>query len=363
MATVSKPKCVKVDDDQVTISDFTTNDKDIHGYFSNMTESEDLDKAFEHALKIGVIAAKTISTSNDVHIIENKFNVIDSKLHQTIDEIFGDNGKFAERLTEQFGEDGKLIKEYFNPHKEGSPLQLTIQEFTARLEELKTVLGIKNAKAEEAQRGTQKGTEFEKYCEPLLAEIAKMNGDDVRATGKEIGAMSGRIIGDFVYDIKELKKRISWEAKEYRTKLTKKKIDENLDDGIKNREADYAILVSKYVEALPPDYGWFKELTDKKLVIALGTLTNDPELHPELLHIAYRWARAKLLQATLQSGSFNPTFVQDKIKVLQEKLKKFNSIKLQCTNIDNATEEIYDISETLKEEINTEFKEILDSLK
>jgi len=367
MATVPKPKYVSLEETQVSISNYSTTDKDIHGYFAGLNESDDMDEKFEQALKIGVIAAKNIDTAGYVHFFQKEANKISSNIDQKIEDILGENGIVADIVTKTFGVDGNLVKDFLNPNKEGSPLQLAVHEITSRvhtdIDDLTTALQDKNAKAEEAQRGTQKGTEFEKYCEPLLAEIAKMNGDDVRATGHEEGAMSGRIIGDFVYDIKELKKRISWEAKEYRTKLTKKKIDENLDDGIKNREADYGILVSKYVEALPPDYGWFKELTDKKLVIALGTLTNDPELHPELLHIAYRWARAKLLQATLQNGSFNPTFVQDKIKVLQEKLKKFKSIKLQCTNIDNATEEINDISVTLKEEINTEFKEILDSLK
>ena len=86
-------------------------------------------------------------------------------------------------------------------------------------------------------------------------------------------------------------------------------------------------------------------------------------MHTELLHIAYRWARAKLLQDTIQNGGFDPTFVQGKIKVLQEKLKKFKSIKTQCKNINDASSEIFDIADTLNEEIDAELKEISDSLK
>lgn len=362
MASIPKPRYVSVDDKQVSISNFTTLDKDIHSYFANMSESDDMDKKFEHALKVGVVAARTIDTVGNVDYVEKEFNKLSVAIHQKMEEAFGENGQVSGIITENFGEDGQLLKEYLNPHKEGSPLQLTLKEIHTKIEDLKNVLGIDKGKEEEAKRGTQKGTKFEKYCEPLFAEIAKMHGDDVRPTGTEAGSMTDSKKGDFVYDIKELKKRISWEAKEYGSSLSKKTIDENLDLGIKNREADYGILVSKHVEALPRDYGWFKELTDKKLVIALGT-ENDEYMHTEILHIAYRWARSKLLQDTLQNGKFDPTFVQDKIKVLQEKLKKFKSIKLQCENIDDASNEIKDTATTLKEEIDVEFKEILESLK
>ena len=362
MATIPKPRYVSVDDKQVSISNFTTLDKDIHSYFADMSESDDMDKKFEHALKVGVVAARTIETVGNVDYVEKEFNKLSVAINQKMQEAFGENGQVSGIITKNFGEDGQLLKEYLNPHKEGSPLQITLKEIHTRLEDLKNVLGINKGKAEEAQKGTQKGKEFEKYCEPLFAEIAKMHGDDVRATGEEVGTITDSKKGDFVYDIKELKKRISWETKEYLTKLSKKEIDENLDEGIKNREADYGILVSRHVEALPPDYGWFKELTDKKLVIALGT-ENDEKMHTELLHIAYRWARAKLLQDTLQNGGFDPTFVQAKIKVLQDKLKKFQSIKVQCKNIDKASSKIDDMAETLEEEINTELNEILDSLK
>ena len=367
MAVEQKSKSISLDDNQVKITDFTTTDKDIHGYFAGLNESDDMDEKFEYALKIGAVAAKNIETAGHVHFFQKEANKISSDIVQKINDIFGEKGIVADIVTKTFGADGNLVKDILSPNKEGSPLQIAVQEISTRvhtdIEDLTNALQINKGKAEEAQRGTQKGVVFEKYCEPMLAEIAKMNGDDVRPTGTDEGSITGCKIGDFVYDIKELKKRISWEAKDYGSDLKKKKIDLNLDVGIKNREADYGILVSKYVEALPPDYGWFKELTNKKLVIALGTQTNDSELHPELLHIAYRWARARLHQETLQNGSFDPTFVQGKIKVLQEKLKKFKTIKLKCENIDEASSDIYDLAENLHEEIGQEFKEILNSLK
>ncbi len=362
MAIVSKSKHVFVDDNQISIKDFTTTDKDIHSYFANMPESEDIDKKFEHALKVGVVAAKTIDTAGNVDYVEKEFNKLISGLHQMMEEVFGDNGKFSKLLNENFGEDGQLLKDYLNPHKEGSPLQLTLKEFTTRIEELKTLIGINKGKEEAEKKSTQKGTKFEEYCEPLLEEIARMHDDDVIPTGSVVGKITDSKKGDFVYTVKELNKKIVWEIKNYTTKLSMKDINKNLDLGIENREADYSILVSKNVETLPGNIGWFKELSDKKLVCALGD-HDDDGLHTEILHIAYRWARTKLLQESLKNVEVDATFVQDKITKVQEKLKKFSSIKRQCGNIDKASKEIRDLSDSINKDIDEELNVILNSLK
>jgi len=360
MASVTKSKHVFVDDKQVSINDFTTTDRDIYSYFANMSESEDLDKKFIQALKVGVVAAKTIDTVGNVDYVEKQFNILDSSFKQKIDEIFGEKGKFSEILNENFGEDGQLLKDYLNPHKEGSPLQLTVKEVTTRIEELKTLLGIKIGKDEAEEKSTKKGTKFEDDCEPLLEEIAKMHGDDVIRTGTKKGKVTDANKGDFVYTIKELNKKIVWEAKNYSSKLSMEEIQKNLDGGIENREADYGILVSKTLQALPRSIGWFKELSDKKLVCALG---DNDQLHAEILHIAYRWARAKLLQEATKNAKFDATLVRDKINNVQKNLKKLASIKRQCGNIDKASKEISDLAETLDSEIDEELGKILDSLK
>jgi len=365
MATVHKSKYVNLEDTQVSISNYTTTDKDIHGYFVNMTESEDLDIAFEHALKIGVIAAKNIDTAGYVHFFEKQADKINARIDEKIEELLGEDGQVSDIVTKIFGVDGQLVHEYLDPYREGSPLQKAVHAIHAGVhtdfEDLKNILGVKDGKEEEADRGTQKGKVFENDCEPLLEEIAQMHGDDVRATGEEVGVRTDRKSGDFVYDIKELKKRITWEVKDYkRSDLQMTDINEYLDDAIKNREAHYGILVSKYVESLPKKIGWFKEISDKKLVIALGTKTNSDELHPEILHIAYRWARAKLLRDIVQNSNFDPTLVQAKIKVLQEKLQALSSIQTQCDNIDDASTEINDLAENLNKELDKEFKEILE---
>jgi len=222
------------------------------------------------------------------------------------------------------------------------------------------VLGVKEGKEEAEEKSTKKGTKFEDYCQPILEEIARMHGDDVIPTGTTKGKVTNSKKGDFVYTIKELNKKIVWEAKNYSSKLSMEDIDENLDIGIENREADYGILVSKNVDALPRPIGWFKELTDKKLVCALGE--ND-ELHTEILHIAYKWARQKLLQESTKNAKFNPTLIRDKITIVQKKLDKLSKIKTQCGNIDKASKGIKDLAETLDEEIDLELGKILDSLK
>jgi len=361
MATETKPRHVTVDDRQVTINDFTTSERDIHSYFANLPESEDLDKKLEYALKVGVIAAKTIETAGNVDYVEKEFNKIAAGFSQGIEEVFGDKGRFSQLLVEQFGEDGLLLKEYLNPDKDGSPFNLFLKAFTAKIEELKILVLREKVKEEVENNTTKKGDRFEEYVEPLLGEIARIHSDGIEPTGKKHGKV-GVFAGDFVQTVNELNKKIVWETKNYSTRLSMSDIHDNLDRGMENREADYGILVSHSVDALPKEVGWFKPLPDNKLVVALCD-HEDCELHNEFLHIAYKWARAQLLIASSKKSKINSKFIQEKTVNILQSMKQLTTIKARCTAIDKASSSIRALTEAVEQEIDEELEEIVDSLK
>lgn len=360
LATVEKKKNVTIEDDQIIINDYHTKDKDIVTYFNNLSESENPDEKFESALKVGVIATRTVSTAENVDYVEKSFNKLTNEFDKKIENIFGDKGQFSELLENHFGEDGYMIKEIMNPSKEGSPLHLVKNDLMKMMNEIKEHLIASEAQKEIISKTTKKGAKFEEYCEPILSGIARVYGDQLEETGNIIGEISKCKKGDFVITIKDIQKKIVLEMKDY-GKLSRPQINEELDIGIKNRKADYAILVAKSQESLPSDIGWFNEIEDKKLVCAIGD-HEDGELHTEILLIAYKWARTKLLIETTKHQKVDANIIKDKVKSIEKKLHELNQVKLQCTNIDNASEKIKTISDTVKEEIEQELEEIQKSL-
>ena len=151
MATDEDEK-VFVKDEKLTIRDYETEEEDIVSYFENLEKGTDLEEALEKVLKIGVIASKSSQVGSQVDYIQNKINVIQTKIE------------------EQFGEQGQKIVD--------------------AIQQLKMELGISKAVDTEHQKGTQKGVEFEEYCENIISDIAKVYGDKLEATGNTTGLIA-----------------------------------------------------------------------------------------------------------------------------------------------------------------------------
>ena len=362
MATVQKSRYVTIDDGQVTINNFVTKDKHIYAYFDK-DASEDLDKRLEDALKVGIVAANTIETTTNVDYVEKEFYKLISSFQVGLDGAFGDNGKFAELLKGHFGEDGKLLEEYLNPEKVGSPLNIVLVAFKDKLEELKIALNVDQATVKALSTTTKKGTPFEDKCELFLQEIAQMHKDEIENSSLQTGQTAGAKKGDILHKINELDKIIIWEAKAYdEGTLTEPAIIRYLDKSIANRNADYGILITKNVNRLKKTIGWFKELSDNKLVIAVGDDDNESDVQKEILHIAYGWARARLLHNSTKNTKFNASDVQDKIANVQRHLNEITNIKTKCTSIESTSTQIKDIADSIRNEINKEVNQILEML-
>ena len=176
-----------MNEDGLYLKDFFITDEDIVSYFQNLSESENLEEKLLNLLKIGITVTKSISTAENVNYIEKAFENLDSDFSRKLNEAFGEKGQFSEVIKDHFGEDGKLIKEIFNPNREGSPLYILKKELDGNFYEIREKLGINKAVEKEKERGTRKGLDFEEECEKKLQWIARIHADKLEVTGTTKG--------------------------------------------------------------------------------------------------------------------------------------------------------------------------------
>ena len=80
------------------------------------------------------------------------------------------------------------------------------------LEEIEKIKTKTATLKKQKKKDTQKGFDFEDYCEPILEEIAKVHGDTVEKTGDDTGEIDDK--GDFVWTVTDLDKKIVIEMKD-----------------------------------------------------------------------------------------------------------------------------------------------------
>ena len=322
---------ISIIEDKLKIDSFLSDDQDIVNYFENaQNEGKELGEILEYIMKLGVIAAKSAQTGHQVDYVEKKFMSIQTKLEKQLDEQFGDHGdSIKDSMTEMF-------------------------------RKLGLDLGINRAVELEHQKGTQKGVEFEKYCEEIISEIAKHHNDRVESTGNVSGIVEGSKKGDYVYTIQDSGKKIVLEMKDYANPQSTPKLEKYLDDALENRGAEYGIVISKRKSGFSKDVGIFQEYGNKLFVALTTEDSDDAELQNDLLIIALRWARLKLKQ---KSGTIDSLLIVEKIENIQRIMKEFSNIKRKCTNIKGISEEISEDLEELRDTIKADLSEVSKSLK
>lgn len=371
-STINQKGELTVEKDKIIVKDFETHDKDIVSYFQDVMSGERMER-FENALKVGVVAVKTVGLTEKIDYIEKEFQNLNYDFTHTLDstikemdkkyeEIFGEKGKFSEIIKQQFGDDGKIMKELFDPNKEGTPLYNLRNDFRNEIFELKKQIGIKKAEDEIKKRTPLKGKDFEDLCETLIGEVAHHYGDKLENTTKMDGKLTDCKKGDFVITLAENGKKIVFEAKDRTSLKSANEIQETLKMSMQNRDASYGILVIRFVESLPKGVGWFQEYENNMLACALSTNDREETLHHELLLIAYKWARTRVMLQTLKDSKVNVEFVQNRIERIQRKLRELSEIKAECTNIETSSTKIRTITIELADNIGRELSEILGTI-
>ena len=370
-ATIGQKGKVIVEKDRIIVKDFETYDKDIVNYFQDLTPEVQAER-LENALKVGVVAVKTVGLTEKIDYIEKEFQNLNHDFTDTLDstikemdkkyeEVFGEKGKFGEIIKQNFGEDGKIIKDLFDPNREGTPLYNLRSDFRNEILQLRQQIGIKDTKEELTKKTTLKGEPFQDLCENIISQVCRHYGDILEDTTDKQGKLKNSKKGDFVSTISENGKKIVFEVKDV-SSISAPEIQRTLEESIENREASYGVLVVRNVESLPKSIGWFQEFGNNMLACALSTTEKEEGLHYELLLIACKWARTKVMLQSLKESKVDAEFIQNKITKIQNKLNELRTIKTQCTNIMTASDKIKTISKELEDEIGMELSEILGSI-
>jgi len=312
MKTASEFQNVRIENGELVINQFQTADQDIVNYFEAI-EPDKRQERLVNALKIGVVAIQTISKTDNIHYVEKVIGRLDRDLRNQMMELQ--------------------------------------QEFR-----------IKKTKDELINKTTLKGKSFEDRCESIIGDGARVFGDLLENTTTKEGKLKDSKKGDFVVNQKEINKRIVFEVKDVST-ISAYQIQKTLQESIENRDAFYGILVVKSVESLPKSIGWFQEIGHNMLVCALSTQEKDDDtLHAELLLIGYKWARLRIMLQNFRENKIDAEFIQDKISRIQHKISELRTIKIQCRNIETASDKIRTVSKQLEDTIGRELSEILGSI-
>jgi hypothetical protein len=361
---------ISIADGELTIKNFQTSDPDIVDYFEKQ-QDEIKQERFVSALRTGVMALKSTDISERVDYVEKKFeklhNNFENKISGTFDDlvnlhdgIFGENGQMRDIMTEHFGENGILLKEVFDPNNEQSPLYKIMRGFQIEFSTLRAELGIKETEEDLTSRTTLKGAEFEDMCREILEKPAKVFGDTIEDTTSNPGNVKRSKKGDLVLTVADSSKKIAIEIKDVGT-ISANKITDTLDEAIENRAASFGILVAKSVESFPREIGWFQEIGGNKLVVALGSESED-SFHEELLLIAYKWARTKVNSQNSREKQVDAEAIDGKIQSIRKKIKKMSTIKTDCSNIEKTSKHIKTVAEEIVNEITDELDDMNKSL-
>ena len=351
---------ISVSDYTLRIDDFETRERDIVAYFNGLHDPDDEEKLVT-LLKLGILAQSSVGTTMDVKYVEKAFELLKDKFDKRMDDIFEPNGTMDNKLAEHFGQDGKIIKEIFNPDTEGTPLNRLKATLHDDLAGIRDTIVIQKGREIEARKGTHKGTKFEDFCQPFLEDIARVFSDIVDPTGttKEKGSDSQK--GDFVVTLAGGKKKIVFEMKHRESRLSYNDIRSQLNEAMKTRGADYGVLVSRNRSILKKSIGWFNEYDSNKLVCALAE-TEDDEENTWVIDVAYKWARQRVESAGDKHLGMDPELIKQDVNRIKESIEEIKKIDNHCTHIRNATDKIEEVVKKEERIIQNKIKDILSSM-
>ena len=185
----------------------------------------------------------------------------------------------------------------------------------------------------EREKGTSKGRTFEETVFEALDQIAAAQGDDCDAVGDLSGGTGKK--GDVVVAIDACagpaRGRIVFEAKTSR--LSKPKALEELDAALRERNADYAVLVVSSEEKVPAKMLPLREYNGDKMIV-----TYDPEDGSVLpLQVAYALARARIVMSRAGGEGLDSAAMHD---ALERALGAMDAARTVKSELSGATTKI-----------------------
>jgi hypothetical protein len=388
-------------------------------YFEPFEEPDRSARALE-ALKVGVIALQTACPTLDTQIVKDQFAEMQEDFGQALARYFADkDGIVPKSLNDAFGDKGALsqfFQRYFDPRsgrlvllmdgqigpsstfaKQFDPenkkgVIATIEEKVNQLVEaklnevlaefsldedgsamcrlktmidnafngLREALGVKAARAEEAEQGHVKGFNFEEDLYDVVAQMGRQFGDETEFVRGTPGVNKCKT-GDHLATLGETTGapglRIVFESKDQAYKA--KKAIAELQEAKKNREAVSGIFVfAKGCE--PVEFGNFKRIdndfycTVDKSALAEG----EPLL---FLWAAYELARVQAVTAVRKEvgGKLDLERIQRQIDGIAAWVPRLGEIVTKSNTVQKSGKAIEETAKEIKDDIEDRVADIL----
>ncbi|SRR5579872_150832 len=371
-------------------------DTDVIDYLQSFPPEEREGKALE-ALRVGVIALRSVTPALDTSIVDRKFGELERNLEEyTRDfsrELSGlmrdqvgpesEFGKVVDPLNSlgllqriEKSVDAKLqetaagVLSQFSLDKNDSALTRLQSAMSAQIEQIKSDMGrffadlkelhgLERGRAEEAIRGTQKGRDFESDVYDRFAEVCRSMGDlseNLTATpGNTARRKTGDYLSTLASDSGAAGVRIVIEAKK-KEGYTLRSALEELKQARENRGAAIGVMVFSQ-ECCPVEVGAVR-IVDNDILVGLDL--DHPERADFYLESSYRVARAMAVLTRRQelSTKLDANKLASVITRVQKACERFADINKKASSIKQNAASIEEIAEGLRFEIEHELHEI-----
>ncbi len=384
---------VSIDESEetVTIESLRISDQEVVDFLADYDDGEQ-DEVVSEALSIGVKAMQLMDTSQDVEYVERRLGDLedeltdevesfqeeieetvgddgtlpktledylgeDGTLEQRIESAFDEDGPFTQRLDEELGEDGERFQKALDPDRDGTPMNRLEKHLMEEIQDIREKVVEQETEEELRQRTYLKGGDFEDTVEGVLEDIVYQTPNNVEFTGDTTGDM-GRDVGDFVVGLTETDQDIVAEAKT--ENYSTQSIKDEMEEAIQNRDADYGVFVTDTLENLPQTKtGWFHEYSDQNTVVVAMSETDETEIEPGYLRIAFNWARMRAIQnyAEVDDG-VDAEMLQSEVSEIESEIDRFQTIRGQCTEIKKSRESIEETLREIEEDVKKRLTEI-----
>jgi hypothetical protein len=307
----------------------------------------------------------TLARALEEHFSDGSSKAVQNRVKEIFTEIAA---KSREDLVKAFSAEGghNPLADFKNStlsrldaaEKRQHKVQLATLEKMGELERQLEALRAEREKLEEVEaereRGTAKGRTYEEQVAEALDALAVAQGDCAQAVGDLKGA-TGRT-GDVVVGIGAAegseRGRLVFEAKDAR--LSGPKAIAELDAALRERDADYAVLVVPGDDEVPAKMHPLREYNGDKLIV-----TYDPEAGSRLaLEVGYRLARARVLMERSEAGEVDAGAVAESVERAVQALAEERKVKSQLTGAKTSIDNAYELIELMAERVRTHLAQI-----
>lgn len=239
----------------------------------------------------------------------------------------------------------------------------TVRHLLAKLGELQTeVVRLRDAGEAaveleaEREKGTAKGRTYEEAVAAAVDVIAGAQQDDAHAVGDVLGAdgKKGDVVSDVDGAIGPARGRIVFEAKDRR--LTKPAALQELNGALRDREADYAVLVVPSEEELPAKTQMLREVHGDKLFVVYDP--EDDAAGTVALELAYRLARARVLAKRGEAEGIDLAALAAHVERALQALDQVRTVKTNLTKAKKGIDDAQGVVEGMADAVRTHLDEV-----